>query len=185
MKNKVTIKAESYFEMVGDGAIADSKTADGKLIPILILDSTQKKEIEYLVKMHSASDVGDVTSIWAIKRFDHKFVTLVLYFTNPIELEVAISFNVLKHSNLIEGILISKAVYIQPGTPGDRVRHNINAPKLLVEIPARTTFENWDEILKKAVRKKLKKEGVGRKALKDAVDDYISVRRDVWGRRLK
>lgn len=185
MSNKVTVYEHDYVDLVGDGAIANQKTADGRLIPVLILDTTVKKELEYLVKMHSETNLGDVTSIWAFKRFNHKFVTLVLYFTSPMELKVAISFNVIQHSNIIEGIMISRAVYIQPGSPGDKIQHAINAPKILVEIPARTTFDNWEDILKKAVTKKLKKEGVGRKSLKAAVNDYISLGRDIWGRRLK
>lgn len=179
------VNKQDYFNLIGDGAIANKKTADGRLIPVLILDTTVKKELEHLVNMHEESNLEDVISVWGYNRFNKKSVTLLLYFTNPIELKVAISFDVLNHHTLIEGIRISRAVYIQPGVPGDRVRHDVNAPKIIVEIPAKTTFDEWDNILKKALSKKLKREGVGKKSLKTAVSNYIAVGRDIWGKRIK
>ncbi|EMM0835814.1 hypothetical protein RVV06_001811 [Enterobacter ludwigii] len=185
MKNKVVIEKEDYLNLVGDGAIANTKTADGRLIPVIILDTREKKELEYLVKMHEQIDTGDVNSVWSVSRFNHEQVYLVLFFKSPMEFKVAISFQTLRHSPIIEGIRTSKAVYIQPGAPGDRVKHNINAPKILVEIPSKTTFEKWDDIFEKAVIKKFKKEGLRGSNLKTASREHISLMKDIWGRRLK
>ncbi|KKI48451.1 hypothetical protein XK97_04660 [Obesumbacterium proteus] len=184
MKNKVAVRNEDYFSLVGDGAIANSKTADGRLIPVMILDTRENKQLEFLVKMHSQIDTGDVISIWGVERFNNSRINLVLFFRSPIELKVAISLNSMKHAGLIEGILISKAVYIQPGSPGDKVSDNINASKILVEIPAKTTFDKWDAIFEKSVIKKLKKEGLRGKNLKEASREHISLIKDIWGKRL-
>lgn len=185
LKNKIAVKNEDYLNMVGDGAIAESRTADGRLIPVIILDTTTKKDLEHLVNFHEEVGVGDVTSIWAYKRFNHEHISLILHFTSPVDLKITILFNSFEKFTLIDGIRTSKAVYIQPGAPGDKVRNDINAPKILVEIPARTTFEKWDDILEKAILKKFKKEGLRGKPLREAMKDYISVTRDIWGRRLK
>ena len=185
MKNKISIQREYCLDLVGDGAIANAKTADGRLIPVLILDTRIKKDLEHLVKVHGQSEVGDVTSVWGFKRFNNDFASLVLKFKNPLELNIAISFDISRHFALIEGIMISRALYIQPGAPGDRIKHNINAPKLLVEIPARTTFDKWDDLFKKTMIKRLKKNGIARNYLKDAANEQIALIRDVWGRRLK
>lgn len=184
VENKLTVKNEGYFSLVGDGAIANSKTADGRLIPVMILDARENKQLEYLVKMHDQIDTADVISIWGVARFNSSRVDLVLFFKSPIELQVAVSLNPMKHATLIEGILISKAVYIQPGAPGDKISDNINAPKILVEIPARTTFDKWDGIFEKSVIKKLKKEGLRGKNLKEASREHISLIKDIWGKRL-
>lgn len=42
LKNKVAVKNDDFLDLVGDGAIADSKTADGRLIPVMILDTREK-----------------------------------------------------------------------------------------------------------------------------------------------
>jgi len=185
MNNKIAIKKEDYLNIVGDGAIANSKTADGRLIPVIILDTREKKDLEYLVKMHEQIDTGDVNSVWSVSRFNHEKVYLVLFFKRPMEFKVAISLQTLKHSPIIEGIRTSKAVYIQPGAPGDRVKHDINAPKILVEIPSKTTFEKWDNIFEKAVIKKFKKDGLRGSNLKAASREHILLMEDIWGRRLK
>lgn len=185
MKNKLTLQKEDYLKLVGDGAIADSETADGRLIPVLILDTTEKKQLENLVKTQEETGTGDVTSIWAVKRFNNEHVTLALFFKSPIEFRLAISFQTSKHSSLIEGIISSRAVYIQPGASGDKVSENINAPKIIVEIPAKTTFEKWDAMFEKAVMKKIKNEGVRGKKLKEATQEHISIIKEIWGKRLK
>lgn len=185
MKNKVTYTNSECLSLVGDGAIGDPRAADGRLIPVLILDTTIDESLLNLVKIHSESPPGDVESMWAVKRFSSKFVFLVLKFEKPVELRVVVKFTVKKHSNLIDGIIKARALYVQPGKLGDKLSHNPNAPKILVEIPSKSTFPKWDDMLTKHVRTKLKKEGVGRKEIKKATVEYIETRRDVWGRRLK
>ncbi len=76
-------------------------------------------------------------------------------------------------------------MYKRQGKGGDRVGDTVDAPKILVEIPTRTTFDKWESIMTKTIEKKLKREGVGRKELKSAVKDYIATTRDLWVHRLK
>ncbi|HCI6640827.1 TPA: hypothetical protein NPP35_001625 [Klebsiella variicola subsp. variicola] len=185
MQNKVKIELNDYLNLINDGAIANTKTADGKLIPLLIVDTSVNKNLTHLVNMHEGNNIGDVTSLWAYKRFDHRYVSLVLFFERPVEMKLAISFEVLRHAPLIEGILISKALYLQPGKPGDKIGDDFSAPKILVEIPERTTFDIWESILNKAIKKKLKKEGVQRKNLKKAADEHNALIKGIWGKRLK
>lgn len=185
MKNKISITNSECLDLVADGAIANPVTADGRLIPVIILNTEVDKRLLNLVTIHRDSPPGDVESRWAVKRFSKKFVYLVLKFEKPVELRIAVRFEVDKNSNLIDGIIHSRGVYVQPGKPGDKLSHNVGAPKILVEIPKRTTFEKWDVMLQKHVEKVLKKEGVSRKELKTAVPEYISTRRSVWGGRMK
>ncbi|MEM5496574.1 hypothetical protein WNY77_04090 [Paraglaciecola mesophila] len=185
MKNKISISNSEIMDLVSDGAMANPYAADGRLIPHLILDTHGDNSLLNLVKMHSDSPPGDVESRWASKRFSKKFIYLSLTFERPVEFKLAIEFETNKHSALIDGIIQSRAVYIQPGKTGDKLSHDVNAPKILVEIPAKTTFNNWDDILVKSVKKRLKKEGVSRKELSRVVSEYISTTREVWGRRLR
>ncbi|MBO2650813.1 hypothetical protein [Shewanella algae] len=184
MKSKISISNSECMELVADAAMANPFAADGKLIPLLILDSASDSSLLNLVKMHESSIPGDVESLWALKRFSDKFVYLVLFFQKPLELRIAIKLDTNKNSGLIDGIIQSRAVYIQPGKQGDKLSQNIDAPKILVEIPARTTFGKWDDILLKNVKRKLKNEGVSRRELNKAALEFISTRREIWGRRI-
>tara|TARA_B100002049_G_C16056358_1_gene366006 strand:- start:3 stop:563 length:561 start_codon:yes stop_codon:yes gene_type:complete len=185
MKNKISISNNEIMELVSDGAMANPFAADGRLIPLLILDTHGDSSLLNLVKIHTDSPPGDVESCWALKRFSDKFVYLSLSFERPVEFKLAIKFETSKHSSLIDGIIQSRAVYIQPGKVGDKLSHDVNAPKVLVEIPARTTFNNWDDILVKSIKKRLKQEGVSRKELAKVALEFISTTREVWGRRLR
>jgi len=185
MKNKVTYKNSECLDLIADGGMAVKGAADGRLVPLIILDTTRDQSLLNLVNIHRDSPPGDVESRWAVKRFSSKDVFLVLKFEKPVELRVVIKFDVKDNSNLIDGIIHARSVYIQPGNPGDKLSHNPSAPKILVEIPNKTSFPKWDDMLFKNVRNILKKEGVGRKELKKATKEYIETRRDVWGRRMR
>ncbi|MEL5450769.1 hypothetical protein PTR41_12935 [Serratia bockelmannii] len=184
MGNNISVAKSEYLELVGDGAIASSRTADGRLIPLIILDTSEKRDLFNLVELHGESELGDVMSVWGSDSIIRKNVCLILIFERPIELRIAIKFNIDKHLNLIDGIIQSRAIYIQPGVKGDKISQNINAPKILIEIPTRTTFAKWDDILKGRIEKKLKKEGVSRKEIKKSRDEHILTMRDIWGKRL-
>lgn len=180
-----TLKIDgNCFSIVADGAMSNHHTADGRLIPIVILDCSDDTTLSDLISFHSASELGDANSTWGIKRFSKNIVFLIIDFVNPVGLHIAIKFNVNQHHSIIDGIIHSRAVYIQPGKIGDRVSHDINADKLLIEIPKKTTFDSWDKILYSLILKKFKKEGVSRKNIKSAVTGYISTSRDAWGKRL-
>ena len=185
MTHKVKIANSYTLEVIQSGIMAMSSTADGRLVPHLIINTKDNESLLNLIKIHKDTPPGDVQSKWGTKRFSSKKIFLILNFYRPVELEIAIEFELSKHHHAIDGIIINRAVYLQPGKLGDKLSDDVNAHKLLLEIPARTTFPDWNTIQEKHVRKILKKEGVGRKEMKKAVDDYIALRRDVWGKRIK
>ncbi|RJX75699.1 hypothetical protein DZ860_03210 [Vibrio sinensis] len=157
MKNKISVSNQNSLDVVADGAIANQFTADGRIIPVIILNTEKDRRLCDLASIHKDSAFGDVESRWALKRFSKKFVYLVLRFEKPVELEVVVKFDVYTQMSLIDGIIQSRAVYVQPGKNGDRVGNTIDVPKILVEIPTRTTFDDWESIMTKTIEKRLKR----------------------------
>lgn len=184
MKTIVTVNNSNVYEPIADGALSIPFAADGRLIPVVILDTSSDTTLSDLIELHDDSCPGDVESFWGRKRFSKKNIFLTLNFQRPVEFQLIVKFDLSKSPLLIDCIIQSRAVYIQPGCPGARVSNDINAPKILVEIPTRTTFDEWDSILEEQIKKRLKKEGVSSKEIKKAVWEYISVRRDTWGPRI-
>lgn len=181
MKTKIALS--TILEIVSDGAIASHHTADGRLIPVLILKNSNNNDLENLIKIHGDTPPGDAVSMWAKKRFNSKAIYLVIKFKKPLEVEATVEFDLFKHDILVDGIIHSKAVYLQPGNVGDNVSDDINAPKILVEIPAKTTIENWDKTLNKIVSKKLQKKGFTKKEASHASSEHIARQRELWGAR--
>ena len=122
--------------------------ADGRLIPVIIVDCQTKKGIENLVKIHLDTPPGDVESSWGIKLFRTNEVFLTLNFFKPMELNCSIRFETDKYADIIDGIISARALHLQPGKNGDRCSDDITAPKVLIEIPKKSTFDSWNKIYK-------------------------------------
>lgn len=56
--------------VVADAGIATVGVGDGRMIPLLILDTSQRPDIEDMVKAHHAVDgQGDVKAQWGTPRY--------------------------------------------------------------------------------------------------------------------
>ncbi|CAN0552318.1 unnamed protein product [Ectocarpus sp. 12 AP-2014] len=185
MKIKTKFKNSNILNIVGDGAIGTQDTADGRIIPVLILKNENNNNLESLIKIHEDTPPGDAQSMWAKQRFNSKTLYLVVRFAKPLEVEIAIEFDLSAHHVLVDAILYSKCVYLQPGAESDRVSDDINAPKVLVEIPSGTTLNDWDITIKKILVKKLKSNGFSRKEASKAADEHLARQRELWGNRFK
>jgi hypothetical protein len=50
--------------IVADGAIAAGPIGDGRLIPLLILDTTERSDLEEFIRVHQFLSPGDVNFQW-------------------------------------------------------------------------------------------------------------------------
>lgn len=139
------LSTANLVPIVGDAAIA-GPVDDGRMIPLLILDSSEHPEIDAIINAHSHLSPGDVTSNWASIDGHPDRVMLILSFIRPVETEILISFSIEQQAILIEGILESSAVYLQAGRSGDRLIDDPDRPKVLVEIPKNDFNEKWDTV---------------------------------------
>jgi hypothetical protein len=73
-------------------------------------------------------------------------VFLVLDFERPIEARAVLRFSIANQGILVEAALTAKAMYLQAGKPGDRLKHDLDRPKMLVELPETGFRSKWDEL---------------------------------------
>jgi len=66
--------------------------------------------------------------------------------STPTERAAVIEFEIVKQGILVEHILQSNGLYIQAGKVGDRLKHDLNRPKMLIEVP--DTVQDLDGIIK-------------------------------------
>lgn len=132
--------------IVADGAIA-GPIADGRMLPLVIIDTTERPELEELVRLHGHLQPGDVTYRWGqIDRSDDQ-VALALRFVRPIEAAVDLIFSIERQGILVDAALSGRGIYLQPGRPGDRVIHNPHRAKILIEVPDDRFRDRWEEIV--------------------------------------
>lgn len=146
IKKKIQILHECPVPIVADAAIATQSMGDGRLIPLVIVDTTDRLDLEEFIRIHQYSGPGDADSQWATLEDSSGRVALLLTFKKPMEMTAVLAFDPVKQGGLVDQIIHTKGLYIQAGREGDRFIKNPDAPKLIVEIPDTGFAEVWNEI---------------------------------------
>ncbi|ARQ61134.1 UNVERIFIED_ORG: hypothetical protein GGE64_001207 [Rhizobium etli] len=174
-----TFDQGKIVKVVADPVIATAGRVNGKLIPLLILDTTERPDLAELVRVHQNFVEGDVTVQWGALegRLDH--IALFLRFLRPAERIAIIEFEITKQGALVDQILTAGAVYLQPGKPGDKLLHDLEVPKVIVEIPDTGFRSYWEKIYLKSVFGQLRKSGLTRAEAQKAASDVVSRMREI------
>lgn len=167
--------------IAADAAISTVIFGEGRLIPLLILNTSNRPDIEDMIKAQVHLPPGDVESQWGRLLEMESTVSLILKFTRPSEVFVLLCFNVSKQGILIETILKSKALYLQAGRPGDRFITTIDTPRMLIEVPDMDFQKEWNKIWPKEIAKTLRSDGLKRKEAKLAAEKIIKEMQKVSG----
>lgn len=172
--------------IAGDAAIATVGTGHGRLIPLVILDTSERPDLAEVIRVQTLLPEGDIVVQWGQlpKRLRH--VALFLRFTRPAARVAVVEFDIAKQGILVEHTLMSQALYIQAGKAGDRLIYDLNLPKMLIEVPETGFRRHWDKLYRDAVTAQMVAEGgLARKAAKVAAGSYIEQIREVARFRMK
>ena len=156
-------------------------------MPVLILDTTSRPDIDTMVLAHGELGSGDATSLWPSQRswFGVQSLRLVLRVTKPSECVIIVEFDIERQGVLVSQILHAQGVYIQPGRPGDRLAGTLNSPRILVEVPLNREFrQRWEQLFAKAILRRFRREGLSRAAAKQATKTFTARWRDIFHRRM-
>ena len=168
------------------------------MIPVLILDTSTRPDVEKLITAQYRSEiVGDVMSDWS---FSHEirrprrlrrrsrglpWPLLVLRLTKPSRCILMMEFDIRRQGVLVDQILWSRGVYLQPGRSGDRVAQTVKSPKIVAEVPRNEVFQGvFDGVYRKALYRGFRKEGLPGAQAKRAVNAYLKEHRDAFQRRV-
>jgi hypothetical protein len=174
------ILTSSVVEIVGDAAISTNAVGDGRFVPVVILDTTQRRDIADLIAIHDKVPPGDALSAWASLQGFKDHLALVLRFLRPAELDLALNFNLAKQGSVVELALRARAIYLQAGKPGDRFYRTSDAPRIIVEIGGQIPAHRWDELWRKAIKRELRAKGFSRSDAKRASASYIDNFRETF-----
>lgn len=168
------------LRIVGDGLIGTQGVGDGRMIPVLILDTAERPDVPQYLALHAHSGAGDVRVQWGQLPQFADTIILILTVLRPAELTILIAFELpKKHGVLVDQILRAKGLYLQAGSPGDRLANTMDRPRVLVEV-ADTNFQaHWEKIYYKFTVARLRKEGLTRTDAKRVAKQAITAMRDV------
>jgi hypothetical protein len=181
--SKLVREKKKLVPIVGDGAIGHPDWADGRLIPVLILDCKDHKALEDLMLAHKDTSPGDVTTVWGWKLLSKKQVFLSFNFHRPVETSVTIAFDVAKQGSIVDWIINVRGVYLQPLSSGKKVSEGLENPKILVEVPPEATFPSWKDIYRRHLEKSYIKRGLSRSQAKTATNQHLESVRNIQFRK--
>lgn len=171
--------------IVGDGAISTAGVGDGRMLPVLILDATDRPDIAEYIRLHRHGGPGDVKVQWGQLPALHDTVVLMLTVLRPAQMKMIIAFDLRRnHGFLVEQILGMNGMYIQAGQAGDRVGATMDHPRIVVEVPDTGFRPTWDKLYYKFTVKKLREAGLDRARAKVAARDAIAKLREIGAFRM-
>jgi hypothetical protein len=181
---KFQFNSNELARVIADAAIATAKIGDGRLIPLVIFDALSRPDLAEFVRVHVDLGAGDVEAGWGRREGADESVILRLAFKRPIEVMAIFEFNIPLQGGLVDQIISVCGVYLQPGKDGDRLKTNLNVPKVYVEIPDTGFRRIWDDLWYRNVVKRMKSEGLKRQQAKRAATGFITEWRKFGGFRM-
>ncbi|MEC5399607.1 hypothetical protein [Uliginosibacterium sp. H1] len=166
--------------LVSDGAIANPDVADGRLIPVLIIDCSSRPEIYDLVLLHKSAPPGDVKVMWGRKIFSKKNIYLVIESVRPVSTKFGIRFCMSKHAGVVDGVIHARGFYLQPLQSGRRVLDGLDEPKILVEVPDSAMLNDWHAMHHASVVKTYRQQGASRGAARKLADEHLQRLSELW-----
>jgi hypothetical protein len=149
--------------IANDAAIATTEVKGRAFIPLLILDTRKRQDIENLITAHKATHQGECTSRWGRHSDkDQGPIILLLQFSRPAICTVLLHLDPLGSGGTIDQIIDSEAVYLMPGKPGDRLIHDLGRNKILVQVPSSEFSSEWNRILQKTLQDEGRRKGLSR-----------------------
>jgi len=171
--------------IVSDASVAMQGTADGRIIPVLIIDTSLRPDIEDMIQAHKHIGAGDTKSAWSVpSRFNINRISLVLMVIKPSRCVIIIEFNIVRQGGVVDQIIQAQGVYIQPGKEGDRLMTTMDHDRILIEVPSKHFRREWDKILYKALAKDFKRKGLSRSGAKIASENFIKEWRNFGSMRI-
>jgi hypothetical protein len=178
-------REKDALRIVGDGAIAHASIGEGRLIPLVILDTSCRPDLEEHIRVHQYIGPGDVNCQWGQVMGHENTVALILSFSRPSEVVAIVEFDLQRnHGILVEQILAAKALYIQAGREGDRLKHDVNLPKVILEVPELGFRRYWDKIHWRHATAKMRERGLSRAGAKRAAKQAIEEMRKIGAVRV-
>jgi hypothetical protein len=174
-------REQEPIQIVADAAIATSHVGQGKLIPLVILDTTGHPDVEEFIRIHTYVGPGDVTVGWVQYPKGKNNLSLHVEAARPSEVIFFIRFDLMSHWVIVDQIVRSRALYIQAGRQGDRLRTTLDKPRISIEIGDLGFDDIWESIGHEAVIRRLRSEGLSKGNAKRASSLLIQKWRQEFG----
>ena len=184
---RVTLRPHELLPVpiVGDGAVATRQVLSGHLVPVLILDTSDRPDIVELIRVQRHLPAGDVVSSWGARSRTARTIFLLLEFSRPLETRVLLELHIAMQGMIVDFILDVRAVGLQSGAHGDRLSTTMDHDRMIVEVAATGFQPKWNELLRRELTRDSRREGLTKRQADRATEQTIAEWRRLRDWRLK
>lgn len=179
------LESNDIVPIVADGAIAERNNLEGRLVPVLLLDTTNRPDLVEAIRIHEDSVSGDMTLRWGQVPSRPDVVVLRIELTYPTKLYFILAFEIVAQGILIESMLHVGCAYIQSAKPGERLKDNLDSPRLIIEIPDTGFRKKWNYLHEKCVYEKFRREKMSKTTSRCQARLYLDEMRKLISLRKK
>ncbi len=172
--------------IVTDAAVMTRGRQGGRLLPVLLLDTSNRPDLAEFIRVHRSFGPGDVKTQWGQVAGHEGTVSLILTFIRPIELFVILEFDIVKQGILVEQTLTCQGLYLtQAEAENDRLMKNPDRPSVIVEVPDTGFRKTWDDLFHKHLAKDFRDKGLSRSDSRRAARSAIEELRKFGSLRMR
>jgi hypothetical protein len=162
--------------IVADAAVSTRGLQGGRLLPVLLLDTSDRPDVAEFIRVHESLGPGDHKVQWGQVEGHEGTVALFLTFIRPVELFMVLEFNIVQQGILVEQALTGQGLYLaQAEHADDRLVKNLDRPKVIVGVPDTGFRKTWDDLFYKYLAKDFREKGLGgsdsRRAARSAIEE--------------
>lgn len=172
------------LRIIHDGGIASQGLGEGRLFPLIIIDTSARPDVQDMITAHKNVGPGDATTGWAKLSKTKQFLSLFLSITRPSQCNVIIEFDLYNQAILVDAIVQAQGLYLQSGKDGDRLATTLKVDKVLIEVDSLGFKHEWEKIYVETAKHVLHKSGLSRKDAKAKAEEHIAMCRSLIEIRL-
>jgi hypothetical protein len=172
--------------IVADAAISTQGTHGGRMLPVLLLDTSDRPDMEGFILIHQAYGPGDVKVQWGQVEGREGTVALFLTFIRPMELFMVLEFDIVRQGILVEQALTGQGIYLTKAEGNDdRLMKNLDRPKVIVEVGDTGFGKIWNDLFHKHLAKDFRDSGLSRSDSRRAARSAIEELRKFGSLRMR
>lgn len=168
-----SIKTDTIIAtVVNIAALSSVGVANGRTIPVVILQPDEDHKIDAVINAHSGISGGNCESQWGCT-YDRNTILLHLEFTEPLAVKIIIPLDIIQNGATIDQIIHTQCLFLMTGNPGMKLSQNLHKERILLEVPSREFAEEWGKLYKKKYCKHLRKTyHISDKAAREVFDKF-------------
>jgi hypothetical protein len=172
--------------IVADAALSTIGLHGGRMLPVLLLDTSARPDIADYIRVHESLGPGDVKVQWGQVEGHEGTVALFLNCIRPMELFIVLEFDIVRQGILVEQTLTGGGMYLTRAEgEDDRLMKNIDRPKVIVEVGDTGFRKVWDKLFRKHLAKDFRNKGLNRTDSRRAAHSAIEELRKFGSFRMR